>query len=128
MRVLILRYVDKESGAPEEEEKEEEEEGVWGPQGGEKMTFIHLSHMKLFFPLSPELRLQTKQLILLKGLFFLKFCTNDYVTAMYPAQGHVLLLKKLLTNPVILKCILWELVSKTFIALRHSFDFLLITN
>ena len=27
----------------------------------------------------------TKQCILLKGLFFLKLCTNDYVTTMYPA-------------------------------------------
>ena len=70
MRVLILRYVDKESGAPEEEEKEEGEEGVWGPQGGEKTTFIHLSHMKLFFPLSPELRLYNKTTHLAQGFVF----------------------------------------------------------
>ena len=36
----------------------------------------------------------TKQLTLFKGMFFLKFfriffCTNDYITAMYLAQGHV---------------------------------------
>ena len=31
----------------------------------------------------------TKQLILLKGMFSLKLCTNDYITAMCPAWGHV---------------------------------------
>ena len=32
---------------------------------------------------------RTKQLILLKGMFFLKLCTNDYATTTYRTQGHV---------------------------------------
>ena len=40
----------------------------------------------MFFPLSPELMIaQKKKLILLKDMFFLKLCTNDYITTMYPA-------------------------------------------
>ena len=31
----------------------------------------------------------TKQLILLNDMFFLKLCTNDYITTMYAAWGHV---------------------------------------
>ena len=34
----------------------------------------------MFFSLSPELMAQ--------GLFFLKLCTKDYITTVYPAQGH----------------------------------------
>jgi len=37
------------------------------------------------FSLSPELITATKQLILLNDMFFLKFCTKDYITTMYPA-------------------------------------------
>ena len=39
-----------------------------------------------------------------------KFCTEDYITTIYPAWGQFLLLETLLTNPVILKCTLWEWV------------------
>ena len=42
----------------------------------------------------------TKQLILLKDMFFLKLCTNDYVTACILLQDMLLILKTLLTNPV----------------------------
>ena len=43
-------------------------------------------------------------------MIFLKLSTNDYIT-MYLAQGHVSLFnKKLLTNLVILRCMLWEWV------------------
>ena len=44
--------------------------------------------------------------------FFLKLCTNDYITTLYLAGGHVSpsCNKNLLTNPVILSCILWEWV------------------
>jgi len=38
--------------------------------------------------------------MLLKCMFFLKLCTNDYITTMYLAEGHFLL-KTLLANPVI---------------------------
>ena len=31
----------------------------------------------------------TKQVVLLKGMFFLKLCTNDYITTMYVAWGLV---------------------------------------
>ena len=31
----------------------------------------------------------TKQLILLKDMLSLKLCTNDYITTMYTAWGHV---------------------------------------
>ena len=59
----------------------------------------------------------TKQLILLKDVFFLKLCTNDYIRTMCPAEGVCLLLKNLLTNPVILKGLLWEWSGKIFLLL-----------
>ena len=31
----------------------------------------------------------TKQIILLKDIFFLKLCTHDYIPTMYPVGGHV---------------------------------------
>ena len=59
--------------------------GVWNSQGGRKdehlfffSTFPSLSHIKCFFPLSPELMItqQTTQF---------KLCTKDYITTTYPA-------------------------------------------
>ena len=69
-----------------------------------------------FLSLSPELMIiqQTTQF---------KLCTKDYITTMYPAWVQFLLPKNLLTNPVILKCKLWEWVSvKSF----QPWDILLI--
>ena len=44
-------------------------------------------------------------------MFFLKLCPNDYIRTMHLAQGHVSPLNKnLLTNLVILRCMLWEWV------------------
>ena len=39
-----------------------------------------------------------------------KLCTKDYITKMYRAWGQFILPENLLTNPVILECILWEWV------------------
>ena len=39
-----------------------------------------------------------------------KLCTKDYITTMYPASGQFLLPENVLTNPDILKGILWEWV------------------
>ena len=39
-----------------------------------------------------------------------KFCTEDYITTIYPAWGQFLLLETLLTNPVILNCKIWDWV------------------
>ena len=58
-----------------------EEVGVWGSQGGEKDKFF------FFKPRADDCT--TKQLILLKDMFSLKLCINDYMTTMYPAWGHV---------------------------------------
>ena len=49
---------------------------------------------------------------MLKDVVFLKLCTNDYIRTMCPAGGVFLLLKNLWTNPVILKCLLWEWSGK----------------
>ena len=57
----------------------------------------------MFFSLSWWLQINTIQL---------KLCTKDYITIMYPAWGQFLLLENLLTNPIILKCILWEWSGK----------------
>ena len=108
----ILRQVDKKSGVPEEEK------GVWGSWGTNFFSILLcFSHIR--FVLSSELLWQqsltliffkprandytTKQLILLKGVFFLKLCANDYMTTMYLAQGHVSSYRNLLTNLVILR-------------------------
>ena len=63
--------------------------------------YIPESHKSSFFfkPWSWWLHNKTTQL---------KPCTKDYITAMYPAWGQFLLHENLLTNPVILKCKLWE--------------------
>ena len=75
----------------------EEEIGIWSSQGREK-------DKKNFFFFKPRaddcttkqviLKKKTKknkkkQLILLKDMLFFKLCTNDYITTMYPAWGHV---------------------------------------
>ena len=52
-------------------------------------TSLCLSYIRHFFFKPRANDYTTKQLILLKGMFFLKFCTNDYITTMYLAQGHV---------------------------------------
>ena len=31
----------------------------------------------------------TKQFIFLKGMFFILFCTSDYITTVYLSGGHV---------------------------------------
>ena len=85
VRDSIPRQVDKMSRAPEEEKELsgalEEETGVWNFQGERKD--------KLFFP---------------PTLFSL---SKDFITTVYPAWGQFLL-ENLLTNPAILKYILWE--------------------
>ena len=48
---------------------------------------------------------RTKQHILLKDMFFLKLCTDDYVTACILLQDMLLLLKTLLTNPVMAQAV-----------------------
>ena len=41
--------------------------------------------MIFFFSFKPRVDdCTTKQLMLLKDMFFLKFCTKDYITKMYP--------------------------------------------
>ena len=76
MRESIPRQVDKKSP---------KERGVWTSQGGGKdkhlffpSTFVSLSHIKLFFPLSLVLMItqQTTQF---------KLCTKDYITTIHPA-------------------------------------------
>ena len=54
----------------------------------------------------------TKQLILRKGIFYCKLCTNDYITTMYLALQDMSLLlnNNFLTNLVILRYMLWEWV------------------
>ena len=44
----------------------------------------------------------------------LKLCAKDNETTVYPAWGQLFLLENLLTNPVILKCLLWEWGSVHF--------------
>ena len=83
----------------------EEEIGVWSSQGGEKD--------KHFFSLSLKLMLHNKTTQL-------KLCTKDYIITMYPAWGQFLLLENLLTNPVILKCILWQWSGKSFLLLSSN--------
>ena len=39
-----------------------------------------------------------------------KLCAKDYITTMYPARGQFPLLETLQSNPIILKCKLWEWV------------------
>ena len=54
----------------------------------------------MFFSLSLELMITQQTQF--------KLCSKDYITTMYPALEQFLLLEKFLTNPGILKCILWE--------------------
>ena len=57
----------------------EEEIGIWSSQGREK-------DKKIFFFFKPRADdCTTKQLISPKDMFFLKLCTSDYITTMYPA-------------------------------------------
>ena len=81
LRESIPRQVDKKSGVPEEER------GVWGSQGGSRgLEFSRKRKGKIFFFLKPRADdCTTKQLILLKDMFSLKLCNNDYITTMYPA-------------------------------------------
>ena len=92
LRESIPRQFDKKSGVPKEKRR------VWDSQGGDgdlefsrrrkgKMSFwfffplsafFGLSHIKRFFPLSPELMI-TQQ------TSHFKLCPRDYITAMYPA-------------------------------------------
>ena len=57
-----------------------------------------------FFTLSPEL-------IITQRTAQLKLCTKDCIKTIYLAWGQFFLPENLLTNPVILKCILWEWVK-----------------
>ena len=85
------------------------EKEVCNPQGGGKdkhLFFFSLHSLVLvknvfFFKREPVITQQTTQF---------KLCAKDYKTTMYPAWGQFLLPETLLTNPVILKCTLWEWV------------------
>ena len=61
----------------------------------------------------------TKQLILLKGMFFLKFCTNDYITIIYLAWGPV---SHFQTNPVILEVCCGSKSGKAFLLLVTTWN------
>ena len=53
----------------------------------------------------------TEQFILLKGMFFLKLCTNDYTRTMHAARGYVSPSYQEhvpLANLVVLRCMLCE--------------------
>ena len=50
----------------------------------------------------------TQQNICLKGMFFLKLCTDDYIKQHILLEDMFLLNKNLLTDPVLLRCLLWE--------------------
>ena len=67
------------------------ERGVWGSGRGDRVWNFQEGNNNFFFSL----------------LFSL---SKDYITTVYPAWGQILLLENLLTNPAILKCILWEWV------------------
>ena len=93
---------------------------IWGKQtiistknyqGGDKTIFflysLVISHIKhfFFFKLKLMITQQPTQL---------KLCAKDNETTVYPAWGQLFLLENLLTNPVILKCLLWEWGSVHF--------------
>ena len=117
LRESIPRQVDKKSGILKEEQ------GVWGFWRGDRgpefskrrkgqtfFSFLSLeSHKTFFFSIKMELVItqQTNQI---------KLYAKDYLTTMYPAWGQFLLLENILTNPVILKCLLWEWVLVHFIS------------
>ena len=63
--------------------------GVLQPMGSQSVgqdwvTELNWTELSLI----PELMI-TQNLILLKGMFFLRLCTNDYITTMFLARGHV---------------------------------------
>ena len=99
MRESIPRQVDKKSRIPEEER------GVWGSWGGDRcLEFSRRRKRQTFF-----------STFLSKN--YITTVRHDWVTELnwterqlYPASGQFLLPENLLTNPVILKCILWEWV------------------
>ena len=75
----------------------EKKKGVWGSWRGEKdkhlfFTFLCLSHKGLkglpllFKPRANDYT--TKQPIFLKDMFFLKLCTNDYMTTVHLDWGY----------------------------------------
>ena len=72
MRESIPRWVDKKSRVPKDERR------VWSSQGGEKDKFFYF-----FKPRADDYT--TEQLILLKDMFVLNLCTNDFIATMYPA-------------------------------------------
>ena len=74
MKELILGWVDKESRVL----KEEKRINCFS-------SFIYLSFF--FKPRANDYT--TKQVILLKGMFFLKLYTNDSIKTMYLAQEHI---------------------------------------
>ena len=78
LRESVPKQVD-ESGVPEEKK------GVWGSQGGNRG--LEFSRGR-------------------KGHFFPTYLSKDYIT-MYPAWVQFCLLEHLLSNPIMLKCILW---------------------
>ena len=111
MAELLFSQVDKKSGLSRGEGSGvlEEEKAVQVSPGGKKdklvfSTLLCLSHIRHFFSylcivmttifmtnfFKPRANdYTTKQFILLKGMFFLKLCSNDYIITMYLAWGHI---------------------------------------
>ena len=95
LRESTPKQVD-ESGVPKEKK------GVWGSQEGNR-----------------DLEFSRRR----KGRFPPTFLNKDYIT-MHPAWGHFRLLEHLLSNPIILKCILWVWV---WVVQSHSHVWLFAT-
>ena len=63
--------------------------GSWGRERGLEFSRRRKGQMSFFSSKLGANDYMIEQLILLKDMFFLRLCSNDYITTMYPAWEHV---------------------------------------